>query len=106
MPRGLPQIVYTEADKFHIEVYYADSTIKQRWNSARGEKELRYFCGWFWRFRNGRRTPDESKGPFMSESAAYRDAFLFLQEQYQKVPHPPALAQPTQRIAGPRREAR
>lgn len=72
---SLPDAVFVAADKLGIVVFQAKMPQVQGWNSERGNRALRRFCGHYWylKGRSGRpETPDH--GPFMSKSAAYADA--------------------------------
>lgn len=69
--------------KAGVEVYYADRSITKVWNSssARDKKTepLRY-GGWYWmRSKKGRVIATDEDGPFKSQSAAIRDAYVKLQ---------------------------
>ncbi len=95
---SLPQIVYSEANKSGIDVYYADTGMKHRWNANLGANEIRHFCGFHWRFKSNPKSPDDP-GPFRTESAAYRDAFMFLQAQLHRAAgRRPQIAAPVRRI--------
>lgn len=78
----LPDAVYLAADKLGVVVERADKRAVAGWNDARGERELRKFCGWYWHLtnRNGNAVGDRH-GPFTSPSAAYGDAITVLERQ-------------------------
>jgi hypothetical protein len=66
--------------KAGVKVYFATRTTTKVWNGTRlGGEPLRY-GGWYWtRVQKGRVTDVDEDGPFRSESAAIRDAFVKLQ---------------------------
>lgn len=63
-----------------VEIYFADRRTTKFWNTERmGGEPLRY-GGWYWmRSQKGKVTAVDEDGPFRSESAAIRDAFVKLQ---------------------------
>ena len=66
--------------KAGIEVYFAGRDTTKHWNSQRGAKEPTHYGGWYWmRTLKGRVIQMDEEGPFRSESAAIRDAFVKLQ---------------------------
>lgn len=69
--------------KAGVEVYYADRSITKVWNSDsardRMTEPLKY-GGWYWmRSKKGRVVATDEDGPFRTESAAIRDAYVKLQ---------------------------
>lgn len=66
--------------KAGVKVYFASRTTTKVWNGTRlGGEPLRY-GGWYWvRTSKGRVVQVDEDGPFRSESAAIRDAFVKLQ---------------------------
>lgn len=76
----LPNNYIQSVRKAGIQVYFAGRSTTKVWNSNRGEKEPLQYGGWYWmRTYKGRVIEMDQEGPFRSESAAIRDAFLKLQ---------------------------
>lgn len=69
----LPNEVISAVDEI-AHVYYIDVTACQKWNTARGEGELRLLTGWCWE------TKDKSRHQqgFKTMTVAYRDAWYQL----------------------------
>ena len=66
--------------KAGVIVYFADRRITKVWNGTRVELEPLRYGGWYWmRELKGRITTTDEDGPFRSESAAIRDAYMKLQ---------------------------
>lgn len=66
--------------KAGVKVYYADRRITGIWNRDRQFGEPIFYGGWYWiRSHKGRVVQTDEDGPFRSESAAIRDAFMKLQ---------------------------
>jgi hypothetical protein len=67
--------------KSGVQVYFADRTTTKVWNGTRlGGEPLRY-GGWYWMRSNrkGQVTAVDEDGPFRTQSAAIRDAYVKLQ---------------------------
>lgn len=63
-----------------VEVYFADRTTTKVWNKSRHTGEPLQYGGWYWVQKKGRLVVStDTEGPFRSESAAVRDAFVKLQ---------------------------
>lgn len=76
----LPDAVYETVKKAGVKVYFAGRHTTKVWNKARHNGEPLRYGGWYWyREWQGRVTDADEDGPFMSESAAFRDAFIKLQ---------------------------
>lgn len=76
----LPDDVQHRVKKAGITVYYADRRITKLWNKDRLKGEPCQYGGWYWQKVQGRRIMEtDTDGPFRSESAAIRDAYVKLQ---------------------------
>lgn len=76
----LPNDFIQSVKKAGIEVFFAGRETTKVWNSNRRTKEPLHYGGWYWmRTHKGRVVEMDEEGPFRSESAAIRDAFLRLQ---------------------------
>lgn len=75
---ALPKNVVGAVDKKRVRVYFADRTQTKFWNERRGKEDLRYFGGWYWYIETNGKASETENGPYKTESAAYRDAFLDL----------------------------
>lgn len=76
LPNGLIDAV----DRAGVEIFYADRHTTKVWNGLRLQGEPLRYGGWYWvRRQKGRITDTDEDGPFKSESAAVRDAFVKLQ---------------------------
>lgn len=63
-----------------VEVFFADRHTTKVWNSMRLQGEPMRYGGWYWmRKQKGRIVELDEDGPFRTESAAIRDAFVKLQ---------------------------
>ena len=63
-----------------VQVYFATRHTTKVWNEIRLSGEPLRYGGWYWmRTQRGRVTEADEDGPFRSESAAIRDAFIKLQ---------------------------
>lgn len=70
----------TSVKKSGVKVYFATRKTTKIWNSGRLSGEPLRYGGWYWmRTQRGRVTEMDEDGPFRSESAAIRDAFVKLQ---------------------------
>lgn len=83
-----------------VEVFFACRTTTKVWNSSRHKGEPLRYGGWYWlRSKGGKVVDTDEDGPFRSESAAIRDAFVKLQlrsaRSYQGRSHQPSLAPQT-----------
>jgi hypothetical protein len=76
----LPDSVLTTVKKAGVRVYYADRRQTKLWNGNRDRDEPAFFGGWYWhRVQGGRVVETDEEGPFRTESAAVRDAYVKLQ---------------------------
>ena len=63
-----------------VNVYFADRRTTKIWNRDRSSGEPIQYGGWYWnRSVGGRVVETDTEGPFRSESAAVRDAYVKLQ---------------------------
>lgn len=68
-----------------VTVYFADRLTTKVWNRTRHSKEPIQYGGWYWhRTEKGRVVEADTEGPFRSESAAIRDAYVKLQLRPQR----------------------
>ena len=66
--------------KAGVTVYFASRNTTKVWNQSRLSEEPLRYGGWYWmRTQRGRVTETDEDGPFRTESAAIRDAFVKLQ---------------------------
>jgi hypothetical protein len=66
--------------KAGVTVYFANRSTTKAWNGNRGDGEPLRYGGWYWmRTVKGRVVQFDEDGPFRSESAAIRDAYIKLQ---------------------------
>jgi hypothetical protein len=81
----LPDALIAAVKKAGVRVYFAKRNTTKVWNQSRlAEEPLRY-GGWYWmRTQRGRVTEVDEDGPFRSESAAIRDAFVKMQLRLQQ----------------------
>ena len=76
----LPDAVIDIVKQKGVKVYFASRNTTKVWNQQRISKEPLRYGGWYWmRSQRGRVTEMAEDGPFRSESAAIRDAFVKLQ---------------------------
>lgn len=76
----LPDSIITVVKKSGVKVYFASRNTTKVWNGARLNGEPLRYGGWYWlRQQRGRVTDVDEDGPYRSESAAIRDAFVKLQ---------------------------
>lgn len=76
----LPGRITQSVKKAGVEIFYAGRHTTKVWNSLRLEGEPMRYGGWYWmRKARGRIVATDEDGPFKSESAAIRDAYLKLQ---------------------------
>jgi hypothetical protein len=75
---ALPKNVVGAVDRKKVKVYFADRTMTKFWNERRNRDDLRFFGGWYWYIETNGRAEETENGPYKTESAAYRDAFLSL----------------------------
>ena len=76
----LPDAVIATVKKTGVKVYFASRNTTKVWNQQRITDEPLRYGGWYWmRSHRGRVTDVDEDGPFRSESAAIRDAFVKLQ---------------------------
>ena len=76
----LPDDFIETVKKAGVKVYFASRNTTKVWNGTRLEGEPLRYGGWYWmRSQRGRVTETDEDGPFRSESAAIRDAFVKLQ---------------------------
>ena len=76
----LPSAHIQAVKKAGVKVYFAGRDITKIWNGDRGDEDLLMYGGWYWnRSKKGRVVQVDEDGPFRTESAAIRDAFIKLQ---------------------------
>jgi hypothetical protein len=76
----LSDSVMLAVKKAGVTVYRADRAITKLWNRERSSGEPVQFGGWYWHVTSkGRVTITDQDGPFTSQSAAIRDAYVKLQ---------------------------
>lgn len=76
----LPGKIVETVEKEGISVYYAGRHTTKVWNSLRLRDEPLRYGGWYWvRKKRGRIVETDEDGPFRTESAAIRDAYVKLQ---------------------------
>jgi hypothetical protein len=76
----LSNAVLDAVRKGGVEVYFADRHTTRVWNGLRLQGEPMRYGGWYWvRKSKGRVVAADEDGPFRTESAAIRDAFVKLQ---------------------------
>ena len=76
----LPKSYLHTLKKSGVKVYFADRNTTKLWNSSRLRGEPIRYGGWYWnREQKGKIIAVDEDGPFSSESAALRDAFVKLQ---------------------------
>ncbi len=76
---ALPKNVVGAVDRKRVKVYFANRTMTKYWNDRRNTDDLRYFGGWYWYLETNGKADQTENGPYKTESAAYRDAFLTLE---------------------------
>lgn len=76
----LPDAVIDIVKRKGVRIYFASRNTTKVWNQQRITNEPLRYGGWYWmRSTRGRVTDVDEDGPFRSESAAIRDAFVKLQ---------------------------
>lgn len=76
----LPDAILEAVKSARVDVFEANRGTTQWWNERRSRDEPRYFAGWYWVRKDRRNKVDsEQYGPFKTQSAAIRDAFVKLQ---------------------------
>jgi hypothetical protein len=66
--------------KSKVKVYFANRHTTKVWNQVRASGDPIQYGGWYWlREEKGRVVETDTEGPFRSESAAIRDAYMKLQ---------------------------
>jgi hypothetical protein len=76
----LRENVIAAVKKAGVSVYFVDRRITKIWNTDRDREDPTHFGGWYWnRTERGRVVETDKEGPFRSEMAAYRDAYVKLQ---------------------------
>lgn len=76
----LPKAIVEKVKRNGIEVYFADRRTTKTWNKGKLRGEPSMYGGWYWmRTTKGKVIATDEDGPFRTESAAIRDAFLKLQ---------------------------
>jgi hypothetical protein len=72
--------IISAVETARVEIFEANRGTTQWWNERRARDEPRYFAGWYWVRKDKRnRVDSEQYGPFKTQSAAIRDAFVKLQ---------------------------
>lgn len=78
----LPDSVIAACKKAGIKVFFADRKHIRYLNELRVSDEPNNYGGYYWhRVKAGKVVDTDQSGPFRSESAALRDAFMRLQLQ-------------------------
>ena len=76
----LPDKVLAATKKAGIITYFADRRITKFWNSEKDRDEPIKYGGWYWHRQVKRKVVStDEEGPFRSQSAAIRDAYIKLQ---------------------------
>jgi hypothetical protein len=76
----LPDRFIEIVKKAGVQVYFADRNTTKVWNGTRLDGEPLRYGGWYWmRSKRGRVVETDEDGPFRTESAAIRDAYIKLQ---------------------------
>lgn len=76
----LPNALITTVKKSGVKIYFADRRITKIWNKERDREDVMVYGGWYWqRHKKGRVVQVDEDGPFRTESAAIRDAYIKLQ---------------------------
>lgn len=76
----LTDAVIMAVKKAGVSVYRADRKTTKLWNKERQPGDPVEFGGWYWnKVSRGRVVETDKDGPFSSQSAAIRDAFVKLQ---------------------------
>jgi hypothetical protein len=76
----LSNILINTVKEAGVKVFFANRRTTNIWNSGRLAKEPLRYGGWYWmRSQRGKIVAMDEDGPFRSESAAIRDAFVKLQ---------------------------
>lgn len=76
----LPDAIIDSVKKAGIEVYFADRYTTKVWNNIKLRGEPMRYGGWYWVRKHKNRVIEvDEDGPFRSESAAMRDAYVKLQ---------------------------
>jgi hypothetical protein len=87
--------------KSGVQVYFANRNTTKVWNETRIKDEPLRYGGWYWMRSNksGKVIDVDEDGPFRSESAAIRDAYIKLQlrsvQSYRDRSHQPSLTPQT-----------
>ena len=78
-------MVLTKVKQAGVTVYYADRRVTTVWNKGRDNGDPAHFGGWYWNRSKGRQVLEtDTSGPFKSQSAAVRDAYMKLQLRHTK----------------------
>ena len=76
----MPTSYIESVRKAGVKVFFAARSTTKVWNGTRTKGEPLRYGGWYWiRTQKGRVVEVDEDGPFRSESAAIRDAFVKLQ---------------------------
>jgi hypothetical protein len=76
----LPDSLIEAVKMAGVQVYFANRHTTKVWNGFRLKHEPLRYGGWYWmRTQRGKVTDADEDGPFRTESAAIRDAFVKLQ---------------------------
>lgn len=76
----LPDEVLSAVENAQVQVYFADRRTTKVWNKTRLSGDPIQYGGWYWhRTYRGKVVETDTEGPFRSESAAMRDAYVKLQ---------------------------
>jgi len=79
-----------------VDVVYLGGSVKKWWNARRDKDDTPGFCGWYWSGGN------MEGGPFMSRSAAVRDAWY---KVVRRAKAPPSMAHAADQMKQGKRRA-
>jgi hypothetical protein len=76
----LPDYVIDAVENAKVHIYFADREFYRRWRATKGASDLTIYSGYYWHrvTRDGAIEIDEH-GPFRSQMAAIKDAYIRLQ---------------------------
>ena len=76
----LPDYVIDAVQNAKVNIYFADREFYRRWRATKGASDLTVYSGYYWNrvTREGAIDIDEH-GPFRSQMAAIKDAYIRLQ---------------------------
>jgi hypothetical protein len=76
----LPDYVIDSVQNAKVHIYFVDREFYRRWRATKGASDLTIYSGYYWHriTREGSIVIDEH-GPFRSQMAAIKDAYMRLQ---------------------------